>query len=122
MNQGFLGILKRALISFCPNNPHQTARNHRCPSNTRCFYYVNVQSPITVMFKFNGYCYKFLYRCRSIYCSSASVSLKDLYYRPILPPFFPQKKKVCFLDKSLKKTIFMNLEFISIKLSTKYFS
>ena len=28
MNQGFLGILKRAPISFCPNNPHQTARNH----------------------------------------------------------------------------------------------
>ena len=28
MNQGFLGILKRAPISFRPNNPHQTGKNH----------------------------------------------------------------------------------------------
>ena len=28
MDQGFLGILKRVPISFCPNNPHQTARYH----------------------------------------------------------------------------------------------
>ena len=36
--------------------------------------------------------------------------------------YFQKQNKKTFLHKSLKKTLFMNLEFISIKLSTKYFS